>query len=95
MLSPRLVRACFVVGDTLLTKRVPPPDLPFIFPAQLLRHYPAAQVELPTDQLPPAGMPTVAWSDSIELKEYADLEPMEWTGTPGTVLPPVPQHAPA
>eukprot|EP01047_Picozoa_sp_COSAG01_P015094 COSAG01_NODE_749_length_13846_cov_205.366097_6_plen_86_part_00 len=62
--------------------------LPFIFPARLLRHYPNESVAPPTDQQPPAGMPPVAWSDSVELKEYADLVHMDWSGAPGTVLPP-------
>ena len=62
--------------------------LPFIFPARLLQHYPNQTVLPPTTQLPPEHMPAVAWSDSIELKEYADLKPMAWSGAPGSVLPP-------
>lgn len=62
------------------------PHLPFIFPARLLKNYPNASIALPNQQ-PPAEMPTVAWSDSIELKEYHDLKPMTWTGEPGTTLP--------
>ena len=62
--------------------------LPFIFPAHFLEYYPNASVAPPTSQLPPTKMPVVAWSDSIELKEYADLKHMAWSGAPGTVLPP-------
>ena len=61
--------------------------LPFIFPERLLQHYPNSSVALPTSQLPPTDMPEVAWSDSVELKEYNDVVKMPWTGKPGSVLP--------
>ena len=51
------------------------PHLPFVFPAKNLELYPREDIQLPQHRTPPAGMPSVAWSNwvSIEAKSYADI----------------------
>ena len=63
------------------------PHLPFVAPAQFFDLYPPSAVELPPDQQPPKGMPSVAWSAYGELRNYNVQKAGHYSGQPGTVLP--------
>jgi len=63
------------------------PHLPFVAPQHFFERYPLDEIELPTDQQPPMGMPRVAWSDWGELRNYADIAALHVEGKPGQTLP--------
>ena len=64
------------------------PHLPFVASEQFFDDfYPPAEIKLPPDQLPPQGMPPVAWSSYGELRAYSDQKALNASGNPGTVLP--------
>jgi iduronate 2-sulfatase len=63
------------------------PHLPFVASQQFFDLYPTADVALPPDQQPPAGMPEIAWSSYGELLAYSDQKSLNASGDPGTVLP--------
>ena len=64
------------------------PHLPFVAPSRFFDLYPPDEIELPGDQRPPSGMPTVAWSNWGELRQYLDIAPLNNSGVPGDTLPP-------
>ena len=58
-----------------------------IRPSGTDRYYPASEIQLPPVQLPPQGMPAIAWQSYGELRSYADIAALNASGDPGTVLP--------
>lgn len=84
------LRAEAAAGDTrpwFLAVGFHKPHLPFVASQQFFDLYPAPEISLPPDQMPPAGMPKVAWSNYGEIKAYADIKKLNASGDPGTVLP--------
>jgi len=64
------------------------PHLPFVASQHFFDdYYPPAAISLPPNQMPPAGMPPVAWSSYGELRAYTDVAQLNASGAPGTVLP--------
>lgn len=64
------------------------PHLPFVASEQFFDdYYPPSEIELPPNQQPPEGMPPVAWSSYGEIRAYSDINALNATGAPGTVLP--------
>jgi iduronate 2-sulfatase len=61
------------------------PHLPFVASSKFFDQYPPSGIELPPDQLPPKGMPHVAWSAYGELRNYVGQN--KSTAEPGTVQP--------
>ena len=63
------------------------PHLPFVSPARFFESYPVEEIQLPANQLPPKGMPHVAWSAWGEMRAYLDIAALNNSGKPGDLLP--------
>eukprot|EP01060_Flectonema_neradi_P011255 TRINITY_DN18357_c0_g1_i1.p1 TRINITY_DN18357_c0_g1~~TRINITY_DN18357_c0_g1_i1.p1 ORF type:complete len:538 (+),score=109.66 TRINITY_DN18357_c0_g1_i1:54-1667(+) len=63
------------------------PHLPFVFPEEMLEHYPMDSISLPPNDQPPKDMPPIAWSSYGELRAYLDQKALNHSGAPGTDLP--------
>lgn len=63
------------------------PHLPFVASSKYFDYYPNSSIQLPGNQQPPKGMPSIAWSAYGELRAYKDQAALHASGQPGTVLP--------
>ena len=63
------------------------PHLPFIFPASMLQHYPMSNISLPSNPYAPVNMPSIAWNDYHELRQFSDMKALNVTGELNSTLP--------
>ncbi|ESO88174.1 hypothetical protein LOTGIDRAFT_165917 [Lottia gigantea] len=63
------------------------PHLPFEFPEKFLSYFPEDNIQLPSNEFPPHGMPDIAWSRYRELRSYRDISALHATGESNTLLP--------
>ena len=63
------------------------PHLPFEFPESFLRYYPEESIRLPENGYAPVNMPSVAWSDYSELREFHDIQRLNLSGAINSTVP--------
>ena len=63
------------------------PHLPFVFPDSMLVNYPDSLIHIPDNEYAPQNMPSVAWSNYGELRNYRDIFALNASGNINTSLP--------
>ena len=63
------------------------PNLPFVFPASVLQHYPENEINLPDNPYAPINLPHIAWASYQELRQFNDIKAIHATGNFNTTLP--------
>ena len=63
------------------------PHLPFVVPEEYFRLYPRNDIKLPDNPYAPTDMPSIAWSDYGELRNYFDVKDVHASGAINTTLP--------
>ncbi len=65
------------------------PHLPFVFPAEFLKHYPPEVIELPPNMYAPVGMPAIAWHNFIKfgiMSKSVAIKHSNYTGEINTTM---------
>ena len=63
------------------------PHLPLLAPEEFFDLYPLENISLPKNDYAPVGMPDIAWSNYIELRNYDDIAQLNASGQINTTLP--------
>ena len=62
------------------------PHLPFVCPKEFFDIYPLANISLAANQYAPQDMPAVAWYRNNEIRGYADIDALSYTGNFNTTI---------
>ncbi|XP_065833661.1 iduronate 2-sulfatase-like [Oscarella lobularis] len=63
------------------------PHLPLLAPEEFFDLYPLENISLPKNDYAPVGMPDIAWSNYLELRNYDDIAQLNASGQINTTLP--------